>query len=164
MRINYQHETDGVFRVTNKSQKQPIERQNLIKSTLVLVKKYFRHSKHNDVTELWRRWRTFITCLSRTLLQLDTLSTTNSFKLYPNPMATTPSYHIHKWAWLTKTIALQQSCYHPQKQQTICKGFEVTSTSQSSIVSCKLIGCYNVAQHFNISSFLSNFCDMPTQT
>ena len=49
MRVNYQHETDGVFKVTNKSYKQPIERQNLIKNTSVLVKKYFRHSEHDYV-------------------------------------------------------------------------------------------------------------------
>ena len=49
MRINYKHETDEVFKVTNKSYKQPIERQNLIKNTSVLVKKYFRHSEHDDV-------------------------------------------------------------------------------------------------------------------
>ena len=49
MRVNYQHETDEVFKVTNKSYKQPIERQNLIKNTSVLVKKYFRHSQHDDV-------------------------------------------------------------------------------------------------------------------
>ena len=49
MRVNYQHETDGVFKVTNKSYKQPIERQNLIKNSSVSEKKYFRHSQHDDV-------------------------------------------------------------------------------------------------------------------
>ena len=48
-RVNYRHETDGLFKVTQKSYKQPIERCDLSKDTLVLVKKYFRHSQHDDV-------------------------------------------------------------------------------------------------------------------